>query len=85
MKVVALVATVLASIANADMYMQAIRGSNNRLDERGRDRANGNRLFDSQNNDYNSWRLLCYFDPLAEHGRDCTRLFKQGEAQAKHS
>lgn len=34
----------------ADVYMQNPRGSNNRLNGRGRNRGNANRLFDSQNN-----------------------------------
>lgn len=33
-----------------DCYMQCPRGSNNRLNEASRDRDNGNRMFDSQNN-----------------------------------
>lgn len=51
------------TLNNADMYLQSSRGSNNRLDERGRGRANPNRLFDSQNNDrggYNVGRLSYY-------------------------
>jgi len=55
--------TNLFIIINADLYIQNFRGSNNRLDERGRDRANGNRLFDSQNNDrggYNVGKLSVY-------------------------
>jgi hypothetical protein len=40
----------LAAVARADMYLQNPRGSNNRLDDQNRDRNNGNRLFDSQNN-----------------------------------
>lgn len=47
-----LVCAVLASLAlatvNADVYINSPRGSNNRLDEANRDRANGDRLFDSQ-------------------------------------
>jgi hypothetical protein len=35
-------ATVIA-VANADMYMHNMRGSNNRLDEANRDRNNANR------------------------------------------
>jgi len=48
---------------NADVYMQSIRGGNNRLDEANRERNNGNRLFDSQNNDrggYNVGKLNFY-------------------------
>jgi len=36
--------------AHCDIYLHNPRGSNNRLDEANRDRANGKRLFDSQNN-----------------------------------
>lgn len=42
------VAVVLCAMTHADMYLHNMRGSNNRLDERNRDRNNGNRLFDSQ-------------------------------------
>eukprot|EP01084_Bolivina_argentea_P279357 477579_1 len=48
---------------NADVYIQAARGGNNRLDERGRERANANRLFDSQNNNrggYNVGHMTYY-------------------------
>ncbi|XP_033116568.1 protein DD3-3-like [Anneissia japonica] len=48
---------------NADMYLQNPRGSNNRLDEAKRERNNGNRLFDSQNNNrggYNVGSLYYY-------------------------
>jgi hypothetical protein len=34
----------------ADIYLASPKGSNNRLDDENRDRNNGNRLFDSQNN-----------------------------------
>ena len=84
MKVVALAAVLFASIANADMYMQAIRGSNNRLDERGRDRANGNRLFDSQNNDrggYNVGKLSYYVGEKV--GIDWTNQHGAGTYQMK--
>eukprot|EP00056_Hartaetosiga_gracilis_P013768 m.231079 g.231079 ORF g.231079 m.231079 type:complete len:1329 (-) comp13895_c4_seq1:92-4078(-) len=48
---------------NGDMYLQNMRGSNNRLDEARRDRDNANRLFDSQNNNrggYNVGSLYYY-------------------------
>lgn len=48
-KVIA-VASALVAVANADIYLHNMRGSNNRLDEARRDRNNANRLFDSQNN-----------------------------------
>jgi len=53
----------LGASVNADLYLQAVRGSNNRLDERGRERNNANRLFDSQNNNrggYNVGHLTYY-------------------------
>lgn len=41
----------VASLAvNADVYMHNPRGSNNRLNEQSANRNNGNRMFDSQNN-----------------------------------
>lgn len=49
--------------ANADLYIQNLRGSNNRLDEANRERNNANRMFDSQNNDrggYNVGKLNVY-------------------------
>eukprot|EP00118_Oscarella_pearsei_P024793 m.306807 g.306807 ORF g.306807 m.306807 type:complete len:796 (+) comp41600_c0_seq1:94-2481(+) len=53
----------LANGANADCYLHNPRGSNNRLDEANRDRNNGNRMFDSQNNNrggYNVGSLYYY-------------------------
>merc|ERR1719510_1962716 len=47
----------------ADVYLQSPPGSNNRLDEQNRERANGNRLFDSQNNNrggYNAGKMRYY-------------------------
>jgi len=46
-----------ASYVLADIYMQMPRGSNNRLDEANRDRANANRLFDSQNNNRGGYNV----------------------------
>ena len=40
----------LLALTNADLYLQMPRGSNNRLNENSQNRANNNRLFDSQNN-----------------------------------
>jgi len=59
------------------MYLQNMRGSNNRLDEANRDRDNANRLFDSQNNNrggYNVGSLYFYegekipFEWTNQHG-----------------
>eukprot|EP00128_Syssomonas_multiformis_P015732 Colp12_sorted_trinity150504_noHs@35879 len=53
----AFVLVALLGSACADIYMQNMRGSNNRLDEESRERANGNRLFDSQNNDRGGYNV----------------------------
>jgi len=51
MKVAVLLAVLALSYEVAgDCYLLSPRASNNRLDEANRDRANGNRVFDSQNN-----------------------------------
>jgi len=56
MRLLLCIALVLA-IANADVYLQYPRGSNNRLDEANRGRNNGNRLFDSQNNNRGGYNV----------------------------
>ncbi|XP_067940540.1 protein DD3-3-like [Watersipora subatra] len=55
--------TAIVPFVSADIYMHNPRGSNNRLDEEGRERNNANRVFDSQNNDrggYNVGSLYYY-------------------------
>ena len=52
-----------ATLANGDIYLHNPRGSNNRLDETGRERDTDDRLFDSQNNErggYNVGNLYYY-------------------------
>ncbi|XP_021339885.1 protein DD3-3-like, partial [Mizuhopecten yessoensis] len=44
-----LVLSLVAGVS-CDIYLHNPRGSNNRLDEETRNRANDNRMFDSQNN-----------------------------------
>lgn len=44
-------------LAAADVYMHNPRGSNNRLNEKTATRANGNRLFDSQNNNRGGYNV----------------------------
>ncbi|XP_801877.1 protein DD3-3 [Strongylocentrotus purpuratus] len=56
MKIFAAVLAVIA-VVNADIYMHNPRGSNNRLDENGRERNNGNRMFDSQNNNRGGYNV----------------------------
>ncbi|XP_059178744.1 protein DD3-3-like [Physella acuta] len=54
---------VISNIVRGDIYLHNPRGSNNRLDEATRERANGNNNFDSQNNDrggYNVGSLYYY-------------------------
>jgi len=41
----------------ADVYLQNPRGSNDRLDDEGRERNNANRLFDSQNNNRGGYNV----------------------------
>jgi len=63
MKALLLLVIAIINIVHGDLYLQGCRGSNDRLDEPSRDRANGNRLFDSQNNDrggYNVGKLAYY-------------------------
>jgi len=47
----------------ADVYLHSPRGCNNRLDEQNRERANGNRICDTQNNNrggYNVGKMVYY-------------------------
>jgi len=47
----------LIALVSADVYMHMFRGSNNRLNEQGRERNNANRLFDSQNNNRGGYNV----------------------------
>eukprot|EP00049_Salpingoeca_infusionum_P009366 m.156112 g.156112 ORF g.156112 m.156112 type:complete len:746 (-) comp14313_c0_seq4:1450-3687(-) len=49
-QVLVVVLLAIVGIALGDVYMHNPRGSNNRLNERSANRNNGNRMFDSQNN-----------------------------------
>lgn len=58
-----LTAALLATAANADIYLHCMRGSNNRNDEANRERNNANRMFNSQNNNrggYNAGKMQYY-------------------------
>lgn len=58
-----LISLVLLKTVLGDVYLHSIRGANNRLDEANRERNNGNRLYDTQNNDrggYNVGKLHFY-------------------------
>merc|ERR1712179_246901 len=43
--------------SNGDLYMHNVRGCNNRLDESTQNRRNGNRVFDSQNNNKGGYNV----------------------------
>jgi len=47
----------IALSVNADVYMNNPRGSNNRLNEQSAARTNGNRMFDSQNNNRGGYNV----------------------------
>lgn len=47
----------LFGVGNCDQYMQNPKGSNNRLNEKSANRNNGNRLFDSQNNNRGGYNV----------------------------
>lgn len=86
MKLLVAVLSALITFINADIYIQNLRGSNNRLDEANRDRNNDDRLFDSQNNNrggYNVGRLTHYMGenvPIS-----WTNQHSSGTYQLKHS
>ncbi|XP_065674333.1 protein DD3-3 isoform X2 [Hydra vulgaris] len=52
-----LLVTFLCSAVYSDVYLHNPRGSNNRLDESGRERDNANRMFDSQNNNRGGYNV----------------------------
>mmetsp|Transcript_27902 Transcript_27902/g.78035 ORF Transcript_27902/g.78035 Transcript_27902/m.78035 type:complete len:512 (-) Transcript_27902:62-1597(-) len=52
-----LVAVCLVACVTADVYLHMPRGSNNRLNEQTANRNNGNRLFDSQNNNKGGYNV----------------------------
>ena len=49
----------LCQLVGADIYMHSPRGSNDRNCERNANRNNGNRLFDSQNNNAGGYGEIC--------------------------
>ncbi|CBY15598.1 unnamed protein product [Oikopleura dioica] len=65
-----LFSSLLASTALADVYMHFPRGSNNRLNENSEVRRNGNRLFDSQNNNEGGYNVGDKFDKPAEKAEE---------------
>lgn len=46
-----------SAVGNCDQYLQNPKGSNNRLNEKSANRANGNRLFNSQNNNRGGYNV----------------------------
>jgi len=59
-------------LINGDIYMHNPRGSNNRCDRRTNDRANANRLFDSQNNAAGGYAIPC--DRLNDKDIECYKM-----------
>ena len=59
-------------LVRADVYMHNPRGSNNRCDRRTNDRANANRLFDSQNNAAGGYAVPC--DRLSDENIECYKM-----------
>lgn len=58
--------SVLLNAVLGDIYLHSPRGSNNRLNEANTGRRNGNRLFDSQNNNNGGYNVGDKFDVKAE-------------------
>src|SRR6185436_17934667 len=50
MQLVVVLSAICIALCAADVYMHNPRGSNNRLNEQSANRNNGNRMFNSQNN-----------------------------------
>lgn len=73
----------IALQVGADVYLHNPRGSNNRLDERGRERANANRMFDSQNNNRGGYNVgSLYYYPGSVMNIEWTNQHSCGEANA---
>ena len=62
----------LLDIINGDIYLHNPRGSNNRCDRRTNDRANANRLFDSQNNAAGGYAIPC--DRIDSDNINCYKM-----------
>ena len=62
---VALALAFCVGLCIADTYMHNPRGSNNRLNEQSANRNNGNRMFDSQNNNRGGYNKGDYDDTAA--------------------
>ncbi|ESO96629.1 hypothetical protein LOTGIDRAFT_202874, partial [Lottia gigantea] len=75
----------LAGQSLADIYLHNPRGSNDRLNEKSAQRANANRLFDSQNNNRGGYNVGDVTS--APHGKDASKQYKmayfQSEADAE--
>ena len=78
-----LFSSLLASTAVADVYMHFPRGSNNRLNENSEGRRNGNRLFDSQNNNEGGYNVGDRFDKPAKKADEQSKaVFFESTAEA---
>ena len=56
-KIKFLLVILMVSLVQSDIYLHNPRGSNNRLDEQGRERDNAKRMFDSQNNNRGGYNV----------------------------
>ena len=70
-----LLPAVLLAAVQGDVYMHMPRGSNNRLNERSTGRQNGNRLFDSQNNNNGGYNV-------ADHGVKAAESMDEQHSEA---
>jgi len=73
----------LFGVGNCDQYLQNPKGSNNRLNEKSANRNNGNRLFDSQNNNrggYNVGETGDSNDAFADNGQT-SKASVEGDSQ----
>ncbi|CAG5112011.1 Oidioi.mRNA.OKI2018_I69.chr2.g6272.t1.cds [Oikopleura dioica] len=78
-----LFSSLLASTALGDVYMHFPRGSNNRLNENSEGRRNGNRLFDSQNNNEGGYNVGDRFDKPAKTADEQSKaVFFESTAEA---
>ncbi|CBY24402.1 unnamed protein product [Oikopleura dioica] len=78
-----LFSSILASTTLADVYMHFPRGSNNRLNENSEGRRNGNRLFDSQNNNEGGYNVGDRFDKPAKNAAEQSKaVFFESTAEA---
>lgn len=77
-----LVLLAFATVINADCYLHNPRGSNNRLNEQSANRNNGDRLFDSQNNNRGGYNVGDKNDDAANGATSHVETFTLNTDQA---